>query len=56
MQLDDYHLTKKLGEGFSAQVRLATRQSDNEQFAIKMFDLEKPEFNARAFRLLQEEV
>ena len=51
-----YTLSKKLGEGFSAQVRLAVADHDNNQYAIKIFDLQHPEFNERAFRLLKQEV
>ena len=48
-------LSKTLGKGFSAEVKLATDPSGAE-FAIKMFDLENPSFNKRAFRLLKEEI
>ena len=52
-----FTLTKKLGEGFSATVRQAVPDYDPEQqFAIKIFDLESPQFNERAFRLLKQEV
>ena len=52
-----FTLTKKLGEGFSAQVRQAVSDHDpDQQFAIKIFDLESPQFNERAFRLLKQEV
>ena len=55
MQLDGFQLSKLLGEGFSAQVRLAETE-DGQRYAIKIFDLDKPDFNERAFRLLKEEV
>ena len=38
--LDNYKLTKTLGSGFSAKVKLAHDESGKE-FAIKIFDLKK---------------
>ena len=55
MQLDQYTLNRKLGEGFSAEVFQA-RAVDGAEYAIKMFDLENPDFSQRAFQLLKEEV
>lgn len=45
-----------MGEGFSAQVKLATSDEDGRQYAIKIFDLQNEQFNERAFRLLKQEV
>lgn len=53
--IGQYSLGRTLGSGFSAKVKLATNQ-DSAQFAIKIFRLDNPEFNQRAFQLLRDEV
>ena len=52
--VDGYTLGRKLGSGFSAKVYIG--QSDEGEFALKVFDLANPNFNERAFKLLKEEV
>ena len=44
-----------MGSGFSAKVKLATDPDGNE-FALKIFNRNNPDFNERAFNLLREEV
>lgn len=53
--LEGYSLGKTLGSGFSAKVKLGTAQ-DGTQRAIKIFNHDNPNFNQRAFQLLQDEV
>jgi serine/threonine-protein kinase RIO1 len=53
--IGNYQLGRTLGSGFSAKVKLATVQ-DGTQYAIKIFRLDNPEFNQRAFQLLRDEV
>ena len=53
--INNYRLGATLGTGFSAKVKEAT-SSDGQQFAIKIFRLDNPEFNIRAFQLLRDEV
>ena len=50
-----YTLGRTLGSGFSAKVKLGTNPS-GDQFAVKIFRLDNPEFNQRAFQLLRDEV
>ena len=50
-----YTLGRTLGSGFSAKVKLATAQ-DGSEVAMKIFRLDNPEFNQRAFQLLKDEV
>lgn len=44
--LDKYKLTKTLGSGFSAKVKLAYAD-DGKEYAIKIFDLAKSENGKR---------
>lgn len=53
--IDGFSLGKTLGSGFSAKVKLATSQ-DGTEYALKIFRLDNPNFNSRAFKLLKEEV
>ena len=50
--LDKYRLTKTLGSGFSAKVKLGIDEDGNE-FAIKIFDMENPSNNKRQMELLK---
>ena len=50
--LDQYRLTKTLGSGFSAKVKLAYDEAGNE-YAIKIFDLAKAENSARQMELIK---
>lgn len=54
-QLDKYNITKTLGKGFSAKVKLA-HQEDGSEYAIKIFDLDNPQNNSRFMGLLKDEV
>ncbi len=53
--IDQYTLGKTLGSGFSAKVKLGQTPDGNE-VAVKIFRLDNPEFNKRAFQLLKDEV
>lgn len=53
--LDGFTLGRTLGSGFSAKVKLGTSQ-DGTEYALKIFRLDNPQFNERAFKLLKEEV
>jgi len=53
--IGQYTLGRTLGSGFSAKVKLVTR-ADGKKFAMKIFRLDNPEFNVRAFQLLKDEV
>ena len=53
--IDNYTVGKKLGEGFSAKVKLATDQT-NTQYALKIFPLDHPQNNENMMKLLQQEV
>jgi len=44
----NYTLGRTLGSGFSAKVKLGTAP-DGGQYAVKIFRLDNPEFNQRAF-------
>ena len=50
--LDKYKLTKTLGAGFSAKVKLAYDDDGNE-YAIKIFDLAKSENSKRQMELIK---
>ena len=50
-----FRLTKTLGSGFSAKVKLAFDEEGNE-FAIKIFDLENTENSKRQMELIKQEV
>ena len=53
--LDGFTLGRTLGTGFSAKVKIGTA-ADGTEYALKIFQLDNPSFNERAFRLLKEEV
>jgi serine/threonine protein kinase len=53
--LAGYTIGRTLGSGFSAKVKLGTA-SDGSEYAVKIFRLDNPDFNARAFQLLRDEV
>ena len=53
--IDEYQLSKTLGEGFSAKVKLATGP-DGKQYALKIFDLSKESNSKTAIRYMKEEV
>ena len=53
--LDQYRLTKTLGSGFSAKVKLAYDQ-EGKEFAIKIFDLTKTDNSERQMELVKQEV
>jgi RIO-like serine/threonine protein kinase len=53
--LGAYTIGRTLGSGFSAKVKLGTAQ-DGSEYAVKIFRLDNPDFNARAFQLLRDEV
>ena len=53
--LDGFTLGRTLGSGFSAKVKVGQDQQGQE-YALKIFDLNNPNFNQRAFKLLREEV
>merc|ERR1712051_457127 len=48
-------LGRTLGSGFSAKVKVGT-SADGTDYALKIFQLDNPAFNDRAFKLLKEEV
>lgn len=52
--LDRFTLGKTIGSGFSAKVKIGTDESGN-QFALKIFDMNNPNFDRTAFNLLQQE-
>ena len=55
--LDGYVLGKKLGEGLTAKVYHAYNASnEGEQYAIKVFKLNNPRFDAKVFSCLKKEV
>ena len=43
-RLDSFSLQQTLGRGFSAKVKLA-RNQENQEYALKIFNLEDPNFN-----------
>ena len=53
--IDGFTLGRTLGSGFSAKVKHATAQNGTE-YALKIFRLDNPNFNDKAFKLLKEEV
>ena len=53
--LDGFTLGRTLGSGFSAKVKVGT-SADGTDYALKIFRLDNPSFNDRAFKLLKEEV
>ena len=54
-RLDNFTLGRTLGSGFSAKVKIGIAP-DGTEYALKIFDLNDPNFNKRAFKLLREEV
>lgn len=54
-RLGKYNVTKKLGAGFSAKIRLA-HTDDGTSYALKIFDLRKKENNTKFLKLVQDEV
>ena len=54
-QLGKYFVTKKLGKGFSATIRLAHTE-DGTSYALKIFDRSKPENDDKFLALVDEEV
>ena len=54
-RLDNYTLGKTLGSGFSAKVKHGIAD-DGSEYALKIFRLDNPQFNGKAFKLLKEEV
>ena len=54
-RLGPYNITKKLGAGFSATIRLA-HTDDGTSYAVKIFDLRKESNNAKFLKLIKEEV
>lgn len=53
--IDQFTLTKTLGSGFSAKVKLA-RDSTDCEYALKIFDLSNPANGKKAIDLLKKEV
>ena len=53
--LDKYSLTKTLGCGFSAKVKLGIDEEGNE-FAIKIFDMDDKRNSKRQMELIKQEV
>merc|ERR1712038_737923 len=54
-KIDNFTITKTLGSGFSAKVKLAHDEQNNE-YALKIFDLNNPRNNKKAIDLLKKEV
>lgn len=54
-RLDGFTLGRTLGSGFSAKVKVGIDSEGNE-YALKIFNLNDPNFSKRAFKLLKEEV
>ena len=53
--IDNFQITKTLGEGFSAKVKLA-KGEDGNQYALKIFNLANKHNNDRAMKYLKNEV
>ena len=53
--IDGFTLTKTLGSGFSAKVKLA-HDANNDEYALKIFDLTNPVNSKKAVDLLKKEV
>ena len=53
--IDNFQITKTLGEGFSAKVKLA-KGEDGNQYALKIFNLANKHNNERAMKYLKNEV
>ena len=54
-RLGPYNITKKLGAGFSATIRLA-HTDDGTSYALKIFDLRKETNDQKFLKLIREEV
>ena len=54
-RLGKFNITKKLGAGFSAKIKLA-HTDDGTSYAIKIFDRSKPENDDKFLQLVDEEV
>jgi len=54
-RIGPYNITKKLGSGFSATIRLA-HTDDGTSYALKIFDLRKEGNDEKFLKLIQEEV
>ena len=54
-RIGDYNITKKLGAGFSATIRLA-HKDDGTCYALKIFDLRKEGNDDKFLKLIKEEV
>ena len=53
--IDNFEISKTLGSGFSAKVKLA-KDEDGNQYALKIFDLGNKHNNERAMKYLKNEV
>ena len=54
-RIGEYNITKKLGAGFSATIRLA-HKDDGTCYALKIFDLRKEGNDDKFLKLIKEEV
>ena len=54
-RIGEYNITKKLGAGFSATIRLA-HKDDGTSYALKIFDLRKEGNDDKFLKLINEEV
>ena len=54
-KIDGYRLGRTLGSGYSAKVKLAF-DADGNQFALKIFDLTKPDISKDVVRFIKQEV
>lgn len=54
-KIGPYNITKKLGSGFSATIRLA-HTDDGTSYALKIFDLRKEGNDEKFLKLIREEV
>lgn len=53
--IDGFQITKTLGSGFSAKVKLAV-DDNGDEYALKIFDLTNPKNNKKSIELLKKEV
>jgi len=53
--IDGYTIGRTLGSGFSAKVKLGTRE-DGTEHALKIFRKDNPNWDEKTFKLLKEEV
>ena len=54
-RIGKYYVTKKIGQGFSAKIKLAHDDESN-KFALKIFDKRKEDNDVKAMKLLRDEV